>query len=157
MLSQCTLWSDGIERTIAVADASQKSAFWDEARASVCCYWFDLRGREMLGRAWYEHSKKVLEAAGFVESRLEQGSLLPAWTIWTLRLSCTHTSMTSCLRSRKPPRNTRMQFSKSCAQASFETTVRLGCVLRNGQFAEMGNHIKVTQTKSTMSLECLEH
>ena len=29
--------------TIAVADASQKSASWDEARASVCCYWFDLR------------------------------------------------------------------------------------------------------------------
>ena len=25
------------------------------------------------GRAWYEHSKKVLEAAGFVESWLEQG------------------------------------------------------------------------------------
>ena len=25
------------------------------------------------GRAWYEHSKKVLETAGFMESRLEQG------------------------------------------------------------------------------------
>ena len=25
------------------------------------------------GRAWYEHSKKVLEAAGFMESRPEQG------------------------------------------------------------------------------------
>ena len=30
-------------------------------------------GTRDAGRAWYEHSKKVLEAAGFVESRLEQG------------------------------------------------------------------------------------
>ena len=30
-------------------------------------------GTRDAGRAWYEHSKKVLEAAGFAESRLEQG------------------------------------------------------------------------------------
>ena len=30
-------------------------------------------GTRDAGRAWYEHSKKVLEAAGFVESKLEQG------------------------------------------------------------------------------------
>ena len=30
-------------------------------------------GTRDAGRAWYERSKKVLEAGGFVESRLEQG------------------------------------------------------------------------------------
>ena len=44
-----------------------------------------------------------------------------------MRLSCTHMSTTFCLRSRKPPRT----------------------ICRDG------NHIKVTQTRSTMSLECM--
>ena len=30
-------------------------------------------GTRDAGRAWYEHSKQMLEAAGFVESKLEQG------------------------------------------------------------------------------------
>ena len=30
-------------------------------------------GTRGVGRAWYEHSKNVLGAAGFVQSRLEQG------------------------------------------------------------------------------------
>ena len=64
------LQSDGHRETNAVADASQKSASWDENRASVCCHWFDLRDE----RRWtYEHSKKVLEAAGFVMARVEHG------------------------------------------------------------------------------------
>ena len=56
--------------TIAVADASQKSASWDEARASVATG--SIYGTRDAGRARHEHSKKVLEAAGFVESSLEQ-------------------------------------------------------------------------------------
>ena len=34
-------------------------------------------GTRDAGRAWYEHSKKVLEAAGFVESKVGTRSLLP--------------------------------------------------------------------------------
>ena len=34
----------------------------------------DVRGTSTVRKcSWYEHSKKVLEAAGFAESRLEQG------------------------------------------------------------------------------------
>ena len=74
-------------------------------RQSVCCYWFDLRD---------EHSKKVLEAAGLAESRLEQ-SLYCLHDHLDQRLSCTRMSTTFCLGSIKPPRNTRMFCNILCA------------------------------------------
>ena len=72
-----------------------------------------------------------------------------------VRLSCTHMSTIFCLRSRKPPRNTKGCIEASCARASFETTVRLGCVLRKDHLQRWQSHQKVTQTRSTMSLECM--
>ena len=52
-----------------------------------------------------------------------------------LRLSCTRMSMTFCLRSR-----IQGCFATSRAQASFETTVRLGCVLRKDHLQRWQSH-----------------
>ena len=62
-----------LRETIAVADASQKSASWDEARASVCCYWFDLRDERCWDVRGTSTARECSRHAGFVESRLEQG------------------------------------------------------------------------------------
>ena len=71
-----------------------------------------------------------------------------------LRLSCTRMSTTFCLRSRKPPRNTRMLCNILCT--SFHLKQQSGLVVYCGRtICRDGNHIKVTQTRSTMSLECM--
>ena len=44
------------QETVVVADASQKSASWDEPRATVCCYWFDLRDE----RCWTSTARRCL-------------------------------------------------------------------------------------------------
>ena len=71
-----------------------------------------------------------------------------------LRLSCKHMSTTFCLRSRKPQRNTRMLCNILCTSFTSNNSQAWLCIAE-GPFAEMGNHIKVTQTRSTMSLECM--
>ena len=108
-------------------------------------------GTRDTGRAWYEHSKKV-EAAGFAESRLEQGLQYLHEPSGLEALVQTHVD--DFLSAFKNLQETQGCFATSCARASFETTVRLGCVLRKDHCRD-GNHIKVTQTRSTMSLECM--
>ena len=49
--------------TIVVADASQKSASWDEARASVCCYWFRSWSQGWEQGVYFLHRPSGLEAA----------------------------------------------------------------------------------------------
>ena len=76
--------SDSIERPIAVADSLTKNPTLGTKRGQVFVAVGSIYGTRDAGRAaWYEHSKKVLDAAGFVDSRLEQGLSYPAWTIWT--------------------------------------------------------------------------
>ena len=58
------LQSHGIERLLLMR-MPHKTGQVFVATSSIC-------GTRDAGRAWYEHSKKVLEAARFVESRLEQ-------------------------------------------------------------------------------------
>ena len=76
------LQSDGIKRLLLLRMPHKKSASWDEARASVCCYWFDLRDE----RCWTCVVRAQQESArGSWFCRVKAGtrSLLPAWTIWT--------------------------------------------------------------------------
>ena len=68
--------------TVAVADASQKSAFWDETRASVCFNWFDLRDQ----RRWTCVVRAQQESAQCSWVRGVQAGIRPiplAWTFWT--------------------------------------------------------------------------
>ena len=70
------------QETIAVADASQKSDSWYEARASVCCYWFDLRDERCLTCVVREQQESA-RGSWFCGVKAGTRSLLPAWTIWT--------------------------------------------------------------------------
>ena len=69
--------------TIAVADASQKSASWDEARASVCCYWFDLRDE----RCWTCTARAQQESARGSRFRGVKSGTRPLLSAWTLSTS----------------------------------------------------------------------
>ena len=82
------LQSDGIKR-LAVADASQKSASWDEARASVCCFWFDLRDE----RCWTCVVRKCLRQLVLWSQSWNKVSTT-CMDHLDLRLSCTHMSTT---------------------------------------------------------------
>ena len=96
-------------------------------------------GMRDAGRAWYEHSKKVLEAAGFAESRLEQCLyyLHGPSGLETL----VHTHVDDFLSAyQENLQEIQGCFTKSCARASFETTVRLGCVLRKDHLQRWHSH-----------------
>ena len=66
------LQSDGIERLLLLR-MPHKNPPPGTKPGQVFVATGSIYGTRDAGRAWYEHSKKVLEAAGFVESRLEQG------------------------------------------------------------------------------------
>ena len=66
------LQSDGIERQLLLR-MPHKNPPPGTKPTQVFVASGSIYGTRNAGRAWYEHSKKVLEAAGFVESRLEQG------------------------------------------------------------------------------------
>ena len=68
--------------TIAVADASQKSASWDETKANVCCYWLDLTDE----RCWTCVVRAQQESARGCWVRGVKAGTKPsllAWTFWT--------------------------------------------------------------------------
>ena len=91
------------------------------------------------GRAWYEHSKKVLEAEGFVVSRTWTNPLLSAWTWWTRGYSaharrwfpdCLHDSLQDMKRCAEA----------SCAHASPEGTDWHCCAVRSDHFQGWQQH-----------------
>ena len=65
------LQSDGIERLLLLR-MSHENPPPGTKPGQVFVATGSIYGTRDAGRAWYEHSKKVLEAAGFVQSRLEQ-------------------------------------------------------------------------------------
>ena len=66
------LQSDGIKRLFLLR-MLHKNLPLETKSGQVFVATGSIYGTRDAGRAWYEHSKKVHEAAGFVESRLEQG------------------------------------------------------------------------------------
>ena len=66
------LLSDGIERLLLLR-MPHKNPPPETKPGQVFVATGSIYGTRDAGRAWYEHRKKVLEAAGFVESWLEQG------------------------------------------------------------------------------------
>ena len=105
------------------------------------------------GRARHEHSKKVLEAAGFVESNLEQDLYYLHGPSQLQAVVHTHVdNFLSAVRKVSKKYNDALQ--KLVSRASFETTVRLGCVLRKDHLQRRQSHQGDT-LKSTMSLECM--
>ena len=66
------LQSDGIKRLLLLR-MPHKNLPPGTKPGQVFVATVSIYGTRDAGRAWCEHSKKVLEAAGFVKSRLEQG------------------------------------------------------------------------------------
>ena len=66
------LHSDGIKRLLLLRMHHENPSLGTNP-GQVFVATGSIYGMRDVGRAWYEHSKKVLEAAGFVESRPEQG------------------------------------------------------------------------------------
>ena len=110
-------------------------------------------GTRDAGRAWYEHSKKVLEAAGFVESRLEQGLYYLHGPSGLEAL--VHTHVDDFLSAFKKASK---KYKDALQHLVHELHLKQqsGLVVYCGRtICRDGNHIKVTQTRSTMSLECM--
>ena len=105
--------SDGIERLLL----QHKNPPPGTKPGQVFVATGSIYGTRDAGRAWYEHSKTVLEAAGFVESKPGAMPVLLSWTLLDLRLSLTRMSLTSWLRSRRPPRGTKMHCSILCTSS----------------------------------------
>ena len=100
-----------------------------------------------------KHSKKVREAAGFCGVKAGTKSLLPAWIDLDLRLSCTHMSTTLSAFKKASKK-----YKEALQHLVHELHLKQqsGLVVYFGRkICRDGNHIKVTQTKSTMSLECM--
>ena len=66
------LQSDGIERLLLLLMPNKNPSLGTKP-GQVFVAMGSIYGTRDAGRAWYDHSEKVLEAAGFVESRVEQG------------------------------------------------------------------------------------
>ena len=91
------------------------------ATGSIC-------GTRDAGRAWYEYSKKVLEAAGFVESRLEQGLYHLHGPDGLEAMAHTHLD-DFLIAFKKGIQSIHRCVEASCAHAPFETTVGHGRVV----------------------------
>ena len=105
------------------------------------------------GHAWSEHSKKVLEAAGFVESRPEQGLYyLPGHD---RPEAIAHTHVDDVLIAFRKASKT----YKDALQHLLHTLClkqQSGTVLYCGRtIAKDGSHMKVKKAKSTLGLEYL--
>ena len=110
-------------------------------------------GTRDAGRAWYEHSKKVLVAAGFAESRLEQGLYYLHGPSGLEALVHTHVDeFPSAIKK------TSKKYRDDLQHLVHELHLKQpsGLVVHCGRtICRDGNHIKVTQTRSTMRLECM--
>ena len=140
------------------ADASQKSASWDEARESVCCCWFDLRDE----RCWtcvIRAQQESARGSWFCGVKAGTRSLLPAWTIRLLGLhgleALVHTHVDDFLSAFKKASK---KYKDALQHLVHELHLKQqsGLVVYSGRtICRDGSHIKVTQTRSTMSLECM--
>ena len=107
-------------------------------------------GTRDAGRAWYEHCKKVLGAAGFVESRLEQGLYYLHRPSGLEALVHTHVDdfLSAFKKASKKYKDALQHLvHKLHLKQQSGLVVYCGRTIRRD-----GNHIKVTQTRSTMSL-----
>ena len=103
-------------------------------------------GTRHAGRAWHEHSKKVLEAAGFVESRLEQSFHLHGTDGPTEAIARILDRLQESLESK--------QRSTEASRSIWSNRRARSCIVV-GPYSKDGSDIKVTQAKSTLRLECL--
>ena len=110
-------------------------------------------GTRDAGRAWYEYSKKVLGAAGFAESRLEQGLCYLHGPSGLEALVHTHVGdfLFAFKKTSKKYKHVLQHLVRE-----LHLKQQSGLVVYCGRTICIdGNHIKVTQTRSTMSLECM--
>ena len=127
------LQSDGIERLLLLRmphknpPPGTKPGQVFVATGSIC-------GTRDAGRASYEHSKKVLEAAG-----LEQGLYYPHGLSGLQAVAHTHVD-DFLVAFKKDSKTFQGCFATSHARASFETTFRLGCVLRKNHLQRWQSH-----------------
>ena len=139
--------------TIAVADASQKIHLLGRSQGKCLLLLVRPTGREMLD----VHGMSTARKCSRQLVSWSQGwnkAFNTCMDHLDLRLSCTHMFITSCLRSGKPPRNTRMFLQHLVRELHLKQQPGLVVYCRK-TICRDGNHIKVTQTKSTMGLECL--
>ena len=146
------LQSDGIERLLLLRMPHKNQPPWTKpgqvfvATGSIC-------GTRDARRACYEHSKKVLEAAGSAESRLEQG-------LYNLHgpsglEAVAHTHVDDFLIAFKKA-SKRHKDALQHLVHELHLKQQSGTVVYCGRtISRDGNHIKVTQAKSTLSLECM--
>ena len=111
-------------------------------------------GTRDAGRAWYEHSKKVLEAAGFVESRLEQ-SLHHLHGFDGLE-AIAHTHVDYFLIAFKKASKEDTDALKHLVHTLHLKQQTSTVVYCGRTISKDGHHIKVPQAKSMMGLECID-
>ena len=134
--------------TLAVADASQKSKSWNEARASVCCYWFVLRDE----RCWTCVVRAQKESA--------RGSWFCGVKLYYLHGPSglevvVHTHVDDFLSAFKKASK---KYKDALQHLVRELLLKQqsGLVVYCGRtISRDGNQTKVTQTTLTMSFECL--
>ena len=114
------------------------------------------RGREMLDVRGTSTARKCSRQLVLRSSRLEQGLYYLHGPPGLEALVHTRMSTTFCLRPRKPPRNARMLCEHLVHELHLKRQSGLVVYCGRTIFRD-GNHIKVTQTRSTMSLECMSH
>ena len=136
------LQSDGIEKSASGTKAGQ-----------VCVATGSIYGTRDAGRAWYEHSKKVLEAAGFVESRLEQG---PCYLHGPDKLEAVaHTHVDDFLIAFKMASTSYNDALKHPVH-ELHLKQQIGTVVYCGRtISRDDNHIKVSLVKSALGLACM--
>ena len=127
--------SDGIERLLLLR-MPHKNPPPGTKPGQVFVATGSIYGTRDAGRARHEHSKKVLEAAGFVESSLEQDLYCLHGPSQLQAVVHTHVdNFLSAVRKASKKYNDALQ--KLVSRASFETTVRLWLCIAEGPFAEM--------------------
>ena len=130
--------SDGTKRLLLLRMPHKNQPPGDEAGASVCCYWFESTGREMLDVRGTSTARKCLRLLGSWSQGWSK-AFTTCMDLLDLRLSCTRMSTTSvCVQENL--QEIHGCFATSCARASFETTVRLGCVLRKDHLQRWQSH-----------------
>ena len=102
------------QETVAVADASQKIRLLGRSQGKCLLLLVRSTGREMLDVRGTSTARRCLRQLVLWSQSWNKVSTT-CMDHLDLRLSCIRTSMTFCLRSGKPPRNTRMLCNNLCA------------------------------------------
>ena len=141
----------------SVFDASQRTSSQTASRDCCCCGSHtknpppgtkpgqvyiaigSIYGTRDAGRGWFEHSKKVLETAGFMESRLEQGLCYLHGPSGLEALVHSHVD-DFLVAFKKGLQEIQGCFATSCARAPFEATVGHGRALWPDYFQRWQSH-----------------